>query len=262
MKKLNILLGLGAVTLLASCGSQKIIDNVKINWLKLDIASKNSEIKNYMFIGQGKTIRYDSKTRKEDTTEEFLSLTVNEDGEKSLFMNKDGVETRCAYLANNLAYEKLLYNFDETITFGNGNPITVDYKGHKDEFDHLYSEVFESYVSYAEYLMDPNRASDIVSRFHHEGQPELKSETEYYSSGDGNLTINILERSFQEERELYFSYCFSYENFAFKSAKFFLNTNSTEGYLSYEIDFSLSVEKEKLSIELPSTWESYLIKDN
>ena len=111
--------------------------------------------------------------------------------------------------------------------------------------------------------MDPNRASDIVSRFHHEGQPEFKSETEYYSSGDGNLTINILERSTQEEGdEFCFRYCFRYENSAFKSAHFFLDTSDTEGSLSYEIDFSLSVEKEKLSIELPSSWESYLIKDN
>ncbi len=251
------------MTLLASCGSQRIIDTAKIDWLKFDIASKNSEIKNYRFVGEGKTVRYDSKTRKENTTKEFLSLAVNEDGEKCLFMNVDGVETRSAYLANDLAYEKLLFDFDETTTFGNGNPITVDYKGHKDEFDHLYSEVFEPAVSYAEDLMNPNKASHIVSKFHHEGQPEFKSETEYYSSGDGNLTINISERSTQEEgSEFLFRYCFVYEDFAFESAKFFLTTSDSEGSLSYEIDFNLSVEKEKLSIELPSSWESYLIKDN
>ena len=47
MKKSRILLGLGAATLLASCGPKLITDLTKISDLKTAIATKKDEVKNY-----------------------------------------------------------------------------------------------------------------------------------------------------------------------------------------------------------------------
>jgi len=259
MKKSKILLGLGAVALLASCGPKLITDTAKISDLKTAIALKKNEIKSYMFNGSGKQVEIDKATKEETTRVDEMFIRVNEKGEKQAHTTyQSGAIVEDYYLVNDETYDKLLYcdsdsRFDGEIT-------VIDRKTHKNEFDEVLADEFEPITSAVDTLLDPYKILSVVGLFHNDGQT-FDTVTKYYSSKDGQLTVKINETSTVKGDDTTNEIEVNYEDYVFKgmSMKHAYSTEEIETKFEFNFDFK---KIDSLTISLPTDWESHLIKDN
>lgn len=259
MKKPKILLGLGAVTLLASCGPKLITDTAEINDLKDAIVLKKNEVKNYMFSGSGKQVEIDKKTKKETTRVDEMFLRVNEKGEEQAHTTyQSGSIVEDYYLVNDETYDKLIYcdsdsRYDGKIT-------VIDQKTHKNEFDEVLADELEPITSAVDTLLDPYKILSVVGLFHNDGQT-FDTVTKYYSEKDGQLTVKINETSTVKGDNTTNEIEINYEDYVFKgmSMKHAYSTEEIETKFEFNFDFK---KLESLTISLPTVWESHLIKDN
>ena len=255
MKKSKILLGLGAMTLLTSCGPKLITDTAKISDLKTAIAAKKDEVKNYWMSLTGKTVEVDKVTKEKITKNDEMLLRSNEDGEKHLHMTNDGgAVSTDYYLVNDETYEKLIYcdsdsDYDGIIT-------VIDRKTHKKEFDEFLVNQFEPKTSFADAFLDPYKLTSFVGMLHNDGQ-RFNTDTKHYSGKDGQLTIKINETSVVEGDDTTNQIEANYEDYVFKgmTIKHSYSTEQIEWSTEITVDFK---KMNKVTIALPSNWESHL----
>ena len=263
MKKKNkILLGLSglcAMTLLASCGAKEITDSAELAELKFAIAEKKAEIKNYWMTATGKETIVDKLTKEKKVTNDEMFLRMNEDGEEQVYMtSQSGEIVESLYLVNDETYEKLIY-CDYPYMY-NGEITVIDRRTHKSEFDNAFSQLFESDNNIVETFLDPNRASSFVQRLHTD-TTIFQTKTRYFSSKNGQLTIKVDEVSAEEGDDTTNHFELNYEDFVFQGAKYTHKYSTDEVIRTFDYAFDFKVMN-KVTITLPSGWESHLIKDN
>ena len=259
MKKLNILLGLGAMTLLASCGPKLLTDSNEINDLKAAIAVKKDEVKNYWMIGTSKQVEIDKKTKEQITMNDEMFFRANKYGEKEIHVtNQSGTKASDYYLVNDETYEKLIYC--DSYSDYDGKITVIDRKTHKDEFDQALTRMIGPMASMADAVLDPYKTSSVSGLLHNDGQT-FNTDTKYYSGKDGQLTVEINETSTVKGDDTTNYFEFNYEDYLFKgmSMKHTYSTEEVERTFEFTFDFK---KMESVTIALPSNWESYLIKDN
>lgn len=263
MKKKNkILLGLSglcAMTLLASCGAKEITDSAELAELKFAIAEKKAEIKNYWMTATGKETIVDKATKEEKVTNDEMFLRMNEDGEEQVYITHESrAKAEDLYLVNDETYEKLIYCDGDS--WFDGETTVIDLRTHKNEFDDFVSNALSQYNSVVVALLDPNMVSSMVQRIHTD-TTIFQTKTRYFSSKNGQLTIKVDEVSAAKDDDTTNHFEFNYEDLVFKGMTF-THSYSTKEFIrtfEYAIDFKVM---NKVTITLPSGWESHLIKDN
>ncbi len=260
MKKINkMLLGLSALTLLASCGAKEITDPTKIDELKYGIALKKDEIKNYEFTIYFKETEVNKGTNEESVRNESAHIRTNEDGEQQVYVTFDsGRDSQIVYLVNDDTYEKLIY-CDYYYLF-NGQITVIDYKYHKSDYESLYRELFSGAISFMPMFLDPFKATSFNEYFNTNPDVAFETERKYFSGKDGQLTITIDETSVKEGDDTENHFKINYDDFAFKDGTY-LHSYSTDTYVRKQEFTFIFEKKEKFSIELPNGWEKYLIQD-
>lgn len=260
MKKIKkILFGLSALTVLASCGAKEITDSAEIADLKFAIVEKKADVKNYWMTATGKETVVDKATKEEKVTNDEMFLRMNEDGEEQVYMtSQSGEIVENLYLVNDETYEKLIY-CDYPYMY-NGEITVIDRRTHKSEFDNAFSQLFESGNNIVDTFLDPNRASSFVQRLHTD-TTIFQTKTRYFSSKNGQLTIKVDEVSAVKDDDTTNHFEFNYEDFVFKGAKYTHKYSTDEVIRTFEYAFDFKMMN-KVTITLPSGWESHLIKDN
>lgn len=261
MKKKNILLlGLGAMTLLVSCGSKEITDPTKIDELKYAISLKKDETKNFEFTIYSKVTEKDKTAKEERVTNDTAHIRKNEDGETYVMATMDsGERTEVFYLVNDEKYEKLIYC--DFYSLFNGEVTVIDYKGHEGEFNSVYDGYLRAPETFFSMLLDPYKATAFNEFFHTNSSQEFKTEIKFFSDKEGQLTIKIDEECTKEGDDTENHFEINYENFAFKGGSFIHTYSDDNRVRTEEQTYSLE-KKDKLSINLPNGWENHLIKDN
>lgn len=258
MKKQKILFGLASLTLLTSCGPQEITDLSKLADIKHEITNKRAEIKNYEMVGYVKQTEVSKKTREKKTVNGELLYRVNQDGEMQFYVTQDGMGQDNRYLVKDKTYEKLIYC--DSYSFFNGQITVIDYKDHQSTFETYYNELFAMNSSFIEALTDANTIMTFANALR-SGLEEFDSETKYYSSKEGQLTIKIDDVSTKEGDDTKNHFEFNYDGYVFQDAKF-THAYSNDDYVrNYEYSFVFKV-RDSVNITLPTGWESHLIKDN
>ena len=259
-KKIKMLLGLSALTLLGSCGAKEITDSTEIADLKVAIAEKKAEIKNYWMTATSKETTVDKLTKEEKVGNDEMFLRMNEDGEEQIYVTyQSGEVSNNLYLVNDETYEKLIYC--DCDSWFNGETTVIDRRTHKNEFGRMISEAFDSFNSVVDVFLDPNQSASLLQRFHTESDPMFQTKIRYFSSKKGQLTIKVDEVSALVSDDTTNHYEINYEDFVFKGA-IFTHSYSTEEHTSnfeFAVDFKVM---DKVTIALPSGWESHLISDN
>ena len=259
-KKIKMLLGLSALTLLGSCGAREITDSAEIADLKFAIVEKKAEIKNYWMTATNKETTVDKLTKEEKVSNDEMFLRMNEDGEEQIYVTyQSGEVSNSFYLVNDESYEKLIYC--DSDSWFKGETTVIDRRTHKNEFDQMISEAFDSYNSVVDVFLNPNQSASLLQRFHTESDPIFQTKIKYFSSNKGQLTIKIDEVSAAIGDDTTNHFELNYEDFVFKGAKF-THSYSTEEYTkSFEFNVDFKVMN-KVTITLPSGWENHLISDN
>ena len=259
-KKQTILLGLGAMTLLASCGSKEITDATKIDDLKYGIALRKDEIKNYDFVISFKETNVGKESKEEvETTNGSGHIRMNEDGEMQVYVVPEaGRKPEIIYLVKDETYEKVIYC--EYEYYNNGRTTVIDSKGHKSEFASVYAELLGPFNSVISMLLDPFKCAFFNEYLHSNPDQKFETERKYFSDKDGQLTIKIDETSVIENDDAENHFEMEFEDYAFKRGSF-IHTYSYDNYFK-TMDYTFSLErKEKFSIELPNGWQNYLVSE-
>ena len=257
-KKHTILIGLGMMSVLSSCMPREVTDVTRIDELKYGIAVKKNEIKNYEFNILFTETRVEKETSSERKAFGSAHMHFNEDGEQQVFVSSEQGENDTLYLVNDETYGKLIYC--DYYSYNNGEITVIDYKGHKSEFDSIYSNVFEAPNTIVPTFVDPYKAVTFPERYHYGQSGTFKTEKKYYSNSDGELIIKIDDVSTIEGEDSESHFEIYYEDFTLKKGSFLRKYSDSYSTTTQEYTFNL-VEKEKFDIELPAGWERYLIKD-
>lgn len=242
---------------LTSCGpGAEITDSKELSDKAEAIAAKNKEIKNFKFTVDIDSNSYDEDAKKNVNTKSKTVYEKNEDGDIRVHSvgTVDGKETtNDFYLVSNAKYQQVLYTDDFD---GENHDISVyGYEGNELTFG-FASLTYALPEAYLSAFSDPTLliGSDVESSY--EGEVSLK----YFSTGDGNLTIEATtsSNSVEESREaaVWTKEVIRYDNYFLKSAS--TESRSNKGNVS-KMEFSLEV-KDKFAINLPSGWEELINK--
>lgn len=242
--------------LLTSCGNgAEITDSKELADKAAAIAAKQKEVKNFKFVMDIDSNSYNEEAKKNVNTKTKMAYEQNEEGDIKLHSEgtSDGKTTTSDfYLVNNDKYQQVLYidDFD-----GSKHDIQVyGYEGNEFTFSFaaLYYAIPEAYMSA---FSDPTTLIASVDEGEEEG-----AVVKYYSTGDGNLTIEatVTESSVDtsEETAVSTKEVIKYDNYLLKSAS--VESKSNKGNTS-KMNFSLEV-KDKFAITLPSGWEALINK--
>ena len=260
MKRTNLLLGLSALTVLASCGGdnepKEIADLDAITDLKLGITKKRADIKNYEIATYIKVVEVNNETKEEKTTSTGEALyRINKDGEMHVYVTSDGNVTENVYIVKDKTYGKIFYC--ESKDFFSGEITVIDYKEHAALFNGAYTNTIEGSVSMLESITDANTVGTLINSFRG-SLTEFKSETKYYSSKEDQLTIKVDEVSTQKDDDTKNSYEFNYEDSVFKNATFIHSYSDDHCTRTYEMNFLFRVS-DFIKFTLPVGWESHLM---
>lgn len=254
MKRRNILSGLTLLAVLSSCGGA---DSVKAA-----IASKKGEITDY-------ELTFDSYFRSvhiyegtETSQSSHVTIEGNKEGEFFASSPSGSYENRY-YLVNNDEHERILFHDTyASPSYSNRHAEARSLKRDgKEEFDKAVSTALGDVFDLVGRLFDPNKFVDERSKLFVLGGvvPEgitFKSDVEYLSKKEGELTIKALDTYGTDSGDNVLTYEAVYEDYFFKEATLTRRSSTPYGG-AYEYHFSLE-RKEAVSIDLPEGWESYL----
>ena len=259
MKRTNLLLGLSALMVLASCGGdngpKEITDLDAITDLKLDISHKRADIKNYEITCFFKRVEVNNETKEETIQAGEALYQTNKDGEMHVYVTSDGRATENVYIVKDKTYGKLFYC--EAKDFFSGEITVIDYKEHAALFNGAYTNTIEGSVSIMESITDANTVGTFVEKFRAD-LTEFKAETKYFSEKEGQLTVTVDEVSTKKDDDTKNSYEFNYEDSVFKNATFIHSYSNDQYTLTYEMNFFFRVS-DSIKFALPVGWESHLM---
>ena len=255
MKRRNIQSGLTLLAVLSSCGGA---DSVKAA-----IASRKGEISDYelTFDTYSRSVHIYEGTERSESSR--ITIQRNKDGEFFVSSPSGSYENKW-YLVNNKEHGRILFH-DTYVSPSYSNRYAEAHslkRDGKEEFDKAVSTALGDAFDMVDTLFDPNRFVEERTELIFKGYvipvgTTLTSDVEYFSEKEGELTINALDVYQSENSDAAVTYRASYEDFFFKEAT--VKRRSATPYAGgpYEYHFSLE-RKEKVSIDLPEVWESYL----
>ena len=264
MKKQKILLGLASLAVLSSCGTTELTDSAEIADIKDAIAFRKGDFKNFEFRANYKQTKFSTENseKKEVTSVNTAIIQANADGEFYASILENNAEIKY-YLVNDKNHGKVIY---------------IDCYEPEDDDSYLkvcslkedkttFNDYFENEIARLKYMpyvfIDPYQFLD--QRFSYlglfEDATKINSQINYYSEGEGNLTIEAVDSFVQDKENVITKYSLHYEDYAFKTAEMKMSFPDSKTLGEIDFHFSLEEKKDKISITLPLGWENFL-EDN
>lgn len=264
MKKQKILLGLTSLVVLSSCGSTELKDSAEIADIKDAIAFRKGDFKNYEFRINYKQTKFSTvnSEKKEVISVNTAIIQANADGEFYASVLENNGEIKY-YLVNDKNHGKVIYIDCYEPERSNSYIKVCSLKENKTAFDEYYAYQISRLKHMPYVFIDPYQFLD--QRFSYlgllEDDTKIDSQINYYSEGEGNLTIEAVDSYAQHSENRITKYSVHYEDYAFKTAEMKMSFPDSKTSGDIDFHFSLEEKKDNISITLPLGWENFL-EDN